>query len=204
MQLHSEPLSATRLAFYLTALGTLIFLFAGNAYADAGIPMIFITYPRMLIALLPIIILETVIFERGLHFGYQRVARRVGIANAVSTVIGFPLTWFLFVLLEMFTGGGSFYTEGVLGYVLAVTWQHPWLMPYEGKLHWMVPTAAMVGLIPAFFSSVGVEGFILRRLFKKVDAARVWQLTWRANIASYCILIGLDGIWLIHSMRMTR
>ena len=183
----------------LFASSILVLICPEQANADAGIPMIFVTYPAVLVALLPIIILEVVIFKRGLHLGYRPVTWHVGTANVVSTVIGFPLTWFLCMLLQMFTGGGSFYRAGIWGTVLRVTWQAPWLLPlsHTGEENWMVPTAAIVGLIPAFFASVGIEGVILRRLLKAVDATSVWRLTWKANMASYCILMGLAGIWLI-------
>ena len=156
------------------------------AHADAGVPMVFLTYPAMLVALVPVILLEAVVFQRRLLLGYKQVAWRVGVANAVSTVIGFPLTWILMVALQMLTRGG--YAYGISTWwskVLAVTWQSPWLIPYEQELYWMVPTAALVGLIPAFFASVFIEGHILKRLLKTTDAATTWQLTWRANRLSY-------------------
>ena len=133
--------------------------------------------------------------------GYRQVAGRVAIANAISTVVGIPLTWFLTVVLQMITGGGSGHGLSTwLTRLLAVTWQSPWLIPYEEELYWMVPTAALVGLIPAFFASVFIEGHILKRLLKTTDAATTWQLTWRANRLSYFILAGVAVIWLAHSV----
>ena len=171
------------------------------AHADAGVPMVFVTYPAMLVALFPVILLEAAIFQRRLLLGYRQVAWRVGVANAVSTVIGFPLTWFLMAALQLLTRGA--YAYGISTWwskALAVTWQSPWLIPYEKELYWMVPTAALVGLIPAFLASVFIEGHILKRLFKVTDAATTWKLTWKANGVSYLMLASVAGIWLVHSV----
>jgi len=160
----------------------------------------------MLVALVPVIFLEAAVFERQLHVGYRQVAGRVAIANAISTVVGIPLTWFLTVVLQMITGGGSAYGLSTWWTtLLAVTWQSPWLLPYTDEFYWMVPTAALVGLIPAFFASVFIEGHILKRSFKTTDAATIWKLTWRANRLSYLLLAGVSVavIWLAQSV-MTK
>ena len=192
-----ESASSLRLALFLFAL----LVMPSVAHADIGVPMIFVTFPSMLVALVPIICLETAVFERQLHVGYRQVAGRVAIANAISTVVGIPLAWFLTVVLQMITGGGSAYGLSTrLTRLLAVTWQSPWLIPYEEELYWMVPTAALVGLIPAFFASVLIEGRVLRRLFTTTDAATIWKLTWRANRLSYLILAGVAVLWLVHSV----
>lgn len=160
--------------------------------------MIFITYPAMLIALVPVIFLETLIFESYLHAGWRGSGWRVAIANAASTIVGFPLTWLALLLIGLVTtGGGSAY--GLATWwtrILAVTLQAAWLVPYEPDLAWMIPSAAAVGLIPAFFVSVGIEGLVLRRLFH-ITPEKVWQATWKANAVSYLILIVLIPVWLL-------
>lgn len=37
------------------------------AFANAGVPMIFLTFPSMLVALVPVIFLEAAVFEQQLH-----------------------------------------------------------------------------------------------------------------------------------------
>ena len=66
----------------------------------SGIPMLLLTWPVMAAALFPVIALETWIFERRLHFGPKRLSWRVGVANAVSMVVGVPLLWIIWVGLE--------------------------------------------------------------------------------------------------------
>lgn len=181
--------------------GCAVLFLAQPVFADAGLPMIFLTYPAMLVALIPIIAVETALFAKGLGLGWKPAVWRVAVANVVSTVFGFPLTWFLEVILQMITGGGSAYgIDHFLGKVIAVTWQSPWLIPYSGEnLEWMVPVAAIVGMIPAFFMSVVVEGSILKRLGIS-PAEKLRGLTWKANLASYGILIILLLLGLAYAL----
>lgn len=72
--------------------------------------------------------------------------------------------------------------------IFAVTVQSPWLVPYEGDLHWMVPAAAMTLCVFFFFASVWVEYLVMRRLTPDVERRLVGRWAWRGNIASYALL----------------
>lgn len=133
-------------------------------YANAGVPMIFVTLPMMVVALLPIILIETALAKLYLKIPFRFLMRLIARANFFSTFVGIPITWLLLVVLELVSGGGSAsnlnFPESRL---LAVTRDAPWLVPYEKQLFWMVPTAHLVLLIPFFFASWWVEYFILKR-----------------------------------------
>jgi hypothetical protein len=134
----------------LTILASVI---PGVAYANAGVPMLFLAMPAFLMSLVPIIAIETLYILKGLELSLGQSLKTVSISNVASTIIGIPLTWFLLVLVQMVTGGGSAYgINSVMGKVLAVTWQAPWLIPYEEDLNWMIPVAGVVLLIPFFFA----------------------------------------------------
>ena len=72
----------------------------------------------------------------------------------------------------------------------AVTLQAAWLIPYESELHWMVPVAGMVGLVPAFFISVWMERLVLKR-FSFGEMQFPIRGIWRANMWSYAFLLVL-------------
>ena len=63
--------------------------------ANAGIPMIVFQFPAMLLALLPVILIESLIARWCLWSTYPRAYARVyggvALANVISTVIGVPL-----------------------------------------------------------------------------------------------------------------
>ncbi len=53
--------------------------------------------------------------------------------------------------------------------VIAVTWQAPWLIPYESDFHWMMPVAGLVLLIPFFFVSWWSEYFVARKMIRDIE-----------------------------------
>ncbi|PWK52903.1 hypothetical protein [Pleionea mediterranea] len=136
-----------------TILAFLALVIPGIAKANAGVPMLFLAMPAYLISLVPIIAIEATYISKSLELSLGQSLKTVSISNVVSTIIGVPLNWFLLVLVQMVTGGGSAYgTDSFMGKVLAVTWQAPWLIPYEKDLNWMIPIADLVLLIPFFFA----------------------------------------------------
>jgi hypothetical protein len=169
------------------------------AFANAGVPMIAIVYPGMGILLLPVIIIEVVVLRRRLSSPLRRTAIMVTVSNLVSTVFGVPLTWMVLVALQAVTGGGgsagpSFDTFA--GKLLAVTWQAPWMMPYESDMYWMMPVASLVLLVPFFFVSWLIEYQLSRLFLRDVDKADLKRAVLIANLVSYAMLAGVVLAWM--------
>src|SRR5262249_10095249 len=128
--------------FAVRCLAVLLVGFPAQAYANAGMPMLFLSWFGMLLALVPIIGVETGILVPLLSMPTRRGLYVAALANGVSTVVGIPVTWFLLVLVQLLTGGGRLYgLQTPFRKVLAVTWQAPWLLPYPADLYWMIPAA---------------------------------------------------------------
>ena len=111
-------------------------------------------------------------------------------ANAVSTLVGIPLVWGLLAFIEIIVskGGQALGIDSFWHRVYAVTVQAAWLIPYESELHWMIPVAAIVLLIPFFFASVFLERMVFRRFCtSSPELAR--RRSWVANGASYCFML---------------
>jgi hypothetical protein len=163
-----------------------------SASANAGVPMLAVVYPGMGILLIPVIVLEVVVLRRLLGASLRRTAIMVTVSNLVSTVIGVPLTWGALVGVQALTGGGgaagpSFDT--FLGKVLAVTWQAPWMMPYEADMYWMIPVASLVLLVPFFFTSWWIEYQLSRLFMRETEKAVLKQAVLVANLVSYALLV---------------
>ena len=189
-----------RVARLLAAAASVSF-FAVAASADAGVPMLFVTFPAMVVALVPIVLLETVVLARTLKARAIPLAKSAAIANVVSTIIGIPLTWVALVILELVTDGGSAHGLATpLQKFLAVTWQAPWLIPYERELYWMVPAASLVLLVPFFFASYFIEAPIVARIERRFPAPQVRAAVFRANVASYIGLAIFNLVWLAWSI----
>jgi hypothetical protein len=182
-----------RRGILLTAATVCVVMVPSVALANAGVPMIAIVYPGMGIALLPVIILEVMVLRRLLDTAPGRTAVTVTVSNLVSTVLGVPLTWVALVLLQALTGGGgagpSFDT--LLGKILAVTWQAPWMMPYEADMYWMMPVAALVLLVPFFCVSWLIEYHVSRLILRTIDRVELRRAVLKANLVSYALLAAL-------------
>ncbi len=85
----------------LVVLG-LVFLVPAPAYANAVIPMIFVTLPAMIVALLPIIAIESYVVWSWIGASAWYSVWVVSVANVASTLIGIPVTWVLLLPLAIF------------------------------------------------------------------------------------------------------
>jgi len=170
------------------------FFFVTPAYADIGLPMIFITVPNMLLAIVPIIALESYILSKKLKLTPKRSLVTSTVVNVASTFIGIPFAWFILALLQIITGGGRAYgMNTVMQKFLSVTWQAPWLIPYESSYYWMIPAALCFLLIPFFFVSWLIEYILAKKILPDVLYQEVKKAVFIANLASYggLLVIGL-------------
>jgi len=164
--------------------------------------MLFVAFPFAFYLLIPIIGLETWIARRLSQITARRRFLGVLAANAVSTLVGWPLAWLVLVLLQIFVipGGSSAYgLDTPLHAVASVTLQAAWLIPYESDLYWMVPTAAIVLMLPAFAVTVPTERLVLRYCWSQVPVVERRKFVWTANLASYAVLIAVGLFWLWYS-----
>jgi hypothetical protein len=154
-----------------------------------------------LIATLPIVILIETLRCAKLAPAPVGVSFKAALmANLVSTLVGFPVLWVGLVALEMGVGVlanvlgksaqgmGSGIPAG-LGWIFGMTFGSAWLMPFEDKLYWMIPTAMVVLLGPSFFASVWVEKWFYRKILNQAGVAGdMGKLSWRVNAWSYLFL----------------
>jgi hypothetical protein len=180
---------------------TLFFGLPAMAYANIGLPMIFITLPWMVVSLIPVIAVEGHICSRRLDLAPGTAMKVTTASNLASTFIGIPITWGVLVALQMLTGGGGSHgIDTFLRKLLAVTWQAPWLIPYEKEFFWMVPSAGLVLMVPYFFASWLVEYQVSRRLLPEKDRKDVKRSVLYANLASYALLELVIAGFLVYSV----
>jgi hypothetical protein len=176
----------------------LLFIFAhiSHPQANMGLPMIIVVWPLYWLGLIPITLIEWVVMKKTLNTIPSKIlAFKIFIANFVSTLVGIPAIWLCLLIVQMSFpgGGGTFPTlKGTIWpYVLGVTLQAPWLVPYESQFYWMIPTAAVVLFIPMFYASYWIESKLLVRMLRTFgqDSALIKKASWTANKASYVFLI---------------
>jgi len=169
----------------IAILGSVLLGSTAMSTADAGVPMIFVTLPSMLAALLPIIVVESLVFSRRLSLRVRDVLGTVSFANIVSTVVGCPLTWLAWIYVLILSGEPVDSLDTVQARLLAVTWHAPWLPPVGPG--WMLPAAGLTLLVPFFLVSWLVEYLVVRTALEAAKP-RLRSTTAIANLASYSLL----------------
>ena len=165
-----------------------------TARADGGVPMLALLWPASWIALIPIVIIEAWIARRIIGLAWKPALIRSSIANAVSTFIGIPLAWGALLIAQIGLTGGrrtfGMYTLPQKLFVAII--QAPWPKPYRediyGHLDWLIPSAAIVLLIPLFFASVYLERWAFDRK-KQLEKGLVRSWSWKANLMTYGIML---------------
>jgi hypothetical protein len=107
--------------------------------ADAGVPMIFLTFPAMVALLVPIIALEAWLLRQWLGLDIWPAIKSSTLANIASTIIGVPGAWAVMFGLEISLGASISHlprldrlldkwqgpVANVLGALLASAWLGP-------------------------------------------------------------------------------
>ncbi len=166
-----------------------------------GVPMIFVQWPLMFAALLPVIAVEAWIFRRRLTLPLGRAVKGSTVANLASTIAGVPIAWAVMLAVEFpLMLGISHFAEryhwamsSPLWSVLSMfmsAWVGPPIKSYAG-----IALAAAILLIPTYFLSVWIERRICRRIFKPIETEPVNRAVRVANLWSYGLLLVLALSW---------
>ena len=174
--------------------------------ANAGVPMLFVQMPFLLMALPLVIAIEAVLCRHWLNVPWKRAWVVTTIANAISTLAGFPILWIALVIIQLLAGGGGEPGLAEPWYsIYSVTVQAAWLLPDGKRLYWMVPTAGIVLLIPAFFVTVLIEGIVYRKAFGEAcPHGKVTRATWGMHFITYGLLFIAAVALLLSSIRHHR
>jgi len=183
--------------------------------ADAGVPMILITLPGMVLLLIPIIAAEAAFVIRRTSLQIGKVLWATTLANVLSTIVGVPLTWGALFLCEMavgiglarFTKVGSSSWNSPISQIVWTVLTAPWLAPDEKSGTWAVPLAALVLLVPFFFVSVWTEQRVMEHFLpvttgdvaqpNEVNEKVLRRAVRGANLLSYGFMLSFTSVWLV-------
>ena len=168
-------------------------LFPTSVLANAGIPMIVITFPLMLICLLPVIIIEAYILKKQLNISTKESIISSTIANSFSTIIGIPLTWAALTLIPILTSFLMFSLDLpiVLEKIAYITLLSSWISvpyQYESDLIWIVPAATLFLFLPFFFASWKIESFIIKKIHPTINSHAINAACKKGHIITYSLM----------------
>ena len=176
--------------------------------------MISVTWPAIVVLLIPVIVIEGMLSAKWLKLPTWQAMKANAASNVTSTLIGIPVAWALMLAVEIGLLGPSLNLPTIekwkspLADVVAVVLTSAWLRPVEHKDFWMIGTATLVLLFPFFFASYWIEYFVVRRMIGKADGEppnlaypRVKIAVRNANLVTYGVMFLATCVWLAISLR---
>jgi hypothetical protein len=172
--------------------------------ANIGIPMIFVQWPLMACALIPVIVVEALLIRRWVSLSYREAFAGIAKANFLSTAVGIPLAWGIMLAIEfavlwpvaMAADRWDWKLDSpalqVFGFLVSIAW----LGPMEGHLLRLIPIAAALLLIPCFYVSVWLERRACLRSWPFADPSVVRRGVYLTNLASYALLFAVACGWI--------
>jgi hypothetical protein len=181
--------------------------------ADAGIPMIALTFPLMVMLLIPVVVIEAFLCKKWLGLTNWEAMKSNAVANAVSTIFGVPLAWAVMLLVQ-FAAIASvdqkvnfLHSSSPLATVIVFLLHSAWIGPAEGNSAWWIPAATLVLLVPFFFASYGLEYLVMAYMIGMPEGGpenlaypRVKRAVRNANLVTYGTMFIGTTIWLFMSL----
>lgn len=176
----------------ITTIITIIIL-TQYLHADAGIPMIALSWPIFWITLIPVIFIEWLIIKKTFNIiNKKTILKSVALSNLISTLLGIPLAWIACTAIEFFLHSylpkNIIDSSNIVLKTLITLTSIPWL-PGEPAL-WIIASAHIALLIPFFYVSYFFEAdintFLLKKHVSNIPLLR--KTTFKANLISYLFL----------------
>ena len=183
--------------------------------ADTGIPMIVLTWPGMLLLLIPIIVLEGLLCRKWLGWSTRDALRLNAASNVVSTLVGVPIAWGVMLLLQLgavalliSTGVAERWTNpGPLAQAIFFLFASAWVETPENGSIGVIPAATLVLLVPFFFASYWIEYVVMKRMLGWKDGdqpdfelGRIKIAVRNANLVCYAAMFVATATWLIFEL----
>ena len=147
----------------LSGLLAALVLLPGHVLANTGVPILFQTVTGLVLALIPIVIIETLVVRNQITISRIDAAWSITVANITSTLAGVGLA-FLILVAEVPVLSESVYGETTSN------------------------LGSLVIFVPMFFLSVAIELPVVRKMNKSVDRQALKRTIIFANAGSYLLM----------------
>lgn len=166
--------------------------------ANAGVPMLPIQGVFMFLALIPIMLVESIILRWRLALNWKESIKGGVIANLVSTIAGVPLSWgfmFIFtVIAYTLESEYNFSWDSPVMMAIYFIFTSAWFAPYEGHYAWLIPMALIIMLIPAYFLSLWIEYWVCKYIWQDKPKNLIFQAIRIMNGVTYGVLVGICSV----------
>jgi hypothetical protein len=170
-----------------------LLIFCPCARADAGIPMMPVRYPELVLFLVPVIAIETIYIKRNLQTPWRRTLVAVSGVNTITMGLGYPLSFAIYAGLNWslhFPEGMSevFTRLGWLPLWLCVRLFPAWTGLEQGGGTFPVLATFVVLLLPSFLLSGFVKAWLIDWYDLLSFGHSAQSAVWVANRLSYLFL----------------
>lgn len=177
-----------------------------SARADAGIPMMPVRYPELLLFLFPVIVIETIYLQRHLQARWRRTLVAVSGLNLLTMGLGYPLAYGIYAALNW----SLHFPAGMTVVFTRLGWLPMWLcvrlfpawtgLQQGGGGTFPVLATFVVLLLPSFLLSGFVKAWLMDwyDLMNYGGSAR--NAVWIANRLSYLFLTVVGCVILYQSL----
>ena len=172
--------------------------------------MIALTFPLMLMLLIPVIVIEGLLCKKWLGLTNWEAMKSNAVSNLVSTLVGIPLAWAIMLGLQfgaMASVERSHFldSDSPLATAVALLLNSAWIPPAEGSNVWWIPAAILVLLVPFFFASYGIEYLVMAYMIgmpsggpENLAYPRIRTAVRNANLVTYGAMFIAASIWLVY------
>lgn len=180
--------------------------------ADAGIPMIVLTWPLMLILVIPVIAIEGFLCKKWLGLSTWEALKSNTVSNLTSTIFGVPLAWAIMLGVEFLMFGIVDRSNAIqnwrspLAEVVGLFLSAAWIGPPSEKNAWVIPAATLVLLVPFFLASYGIEYLVIKSMVgmpeggpSNLSYPRVRIAVRNANLTTYGAMFVATSVWLVYA-----
>jgi hypothetical protein len=183
--------------------------------ADAALPLIWFTMPAVVIMLIPTVLVEGLLLNFWLPLRIGRALKVSLAANAASTLAGVPISTLLSygatVAVSPWTRQivEREHWQSPLGDVVMAIANSSYISAYVADAHWLLPTALLIILVPAYLLSWVVEYWVSKAILARrgaepgsissISSGSLNRAVRRANFVSYTLLFAFIAWALIRS-----
>ena len=182
-----------------------VLLFAPPAHANVGVPpLFFMSWVAMVLALLPIIVIETIVLWVRVETSFWESILAASVANLASTFIGIPVALILHAIFRATLDDTPKRLQTFWQKFRTVVWHVQYADvndPEKRFPDWMWPGGCLVLMVPFFLASWLTESWVARSLLDTYPATGLDQAVFEANLVSYGLLVALLSALFVWAIR---
>ena len=167
-----------------------VLLFAPPAHANMIMPIWFMGWMAMFMALIPIIVIEAIVLWFKASTGIWESGLAATLGNVASTVIGIPVAVTFHALLRIYFDETPDQVETAWQKTRMMVWHVQYDMSEGNSIPiWVVFGGCLILMFPCFVASWLSEAWVARLLLSDYPTQALDQAVFAANLMTYGVLV---------------